>query len=340
MGDRATLRRAGGEKAAARLKRVRPGGTTQKYDRWQKYWGEFCEIGDGYRPYQEFTFTLWKWHLFIGWLEDLTEDRDLNMIRSAINRHLSDNHAGRPIKGVDVTATIADWAATQDAKKRLRGEEPGLNRVPCPEAAVRRLLDFGERADARTLGWVALLLVQLVCWLRADSCAGFEDGDIVVTADDTITVAVRYMKNKKAFRTQPGLIQIAAPQSGKQTHARRRLIRVVRRANRRCPGWQQMLNEAVKGNPNSKGGSEAAMIMTAKMRDMTRGVVVPKGSTVSSHSWREMGAVASYKANYDMMRMCERGFWKDPATMWGSYIQPFLDFPRSDFLAELYDDLA
>ena len=82
------------------------------------------------------------------------------------------------------------------------------------------------------------------------------------------------------------------------------------------------------------------MIMTAKMRDMTRGVVVPTGSTVSSHSWREMGAVASYKANYDMMRMCERGFWKDPATMWGSYIQPFLDFPRSDFLAELYDDLA
>jgi len=314
--------------------------TMAKYNRWQKFWGEFCALGDGYRPYREFTWTLWKWHMFLGWLEDRTEDRDLNMIRSAINRHFSDNQAGRPIKGVDVSATIAEWAEFQDAKKRGRGEEPGLNRVPCPEAAVRQLMDGAERASGKQLGWAALLLVQLLCWMRADSCAGFQDNDIVVYQDGRVSVSVRYMKNRKEFVGQPGLIEIAAPKSQRARHARRRLVAVLRRAQHLCPGWQTLLADAVDGKPNLKNGSEAAMIMTAKMRDLTRGVDVPAGCTTSSHSWREMGAVASFKANYDTMRMCERGFWKDPNTMYTAYIQPYLHFPRSEFLAELYDDLA
>ena len=65
IGDRATRRLPGGEAAERRLKRVRKGKTTAKYKRWQKFWGEFCALGDGYRPYNEFTWTLWKWHIHV-----------------------------------------------------------------------------------------------------------------------------------------------------------------------------------------------------------------------------------------------------------------------------------
>lgn len=110
-----------------------------------------------------------------------------------------------------------------------------------------------------------------------------------------------------------------------------------RRLQRVRKGKTTAMADAVNGKPNLKGGSEAAMIMTAKMRDLTRGVSVPAGCTTSSHSWREMGAVASFKANYDTMRMCERGFWKDPNTMYTAYIQPYLHFPLA-LIAILYQN--
>ena len=49
--------------------------------------------------------------------------------------------------------------------------------------------------------------------MRADSCAGFEDNDIVVYQDGRVSVSVRYMKNRKEIVAQPGLIEIAAPKS-------------------------------------------------------------------------------------------------------------------------------
>ena len=89
--------------------------------------------------------------------------------------------------------SLYQWAEFQDAKKRGRGDEPGLNRVPCPEAAVRQLMDGAERASGKQLGWAALLLVQLLCWMRADSCAGFQDNDIVVSQDGRVSVSIRYI---------------------------------------------------------------------------------------------------------------------------------------------------
>ena len=53
--------------------------------------------------------------------------------------------------------------------------------MPCLEAAVRQLMDGAERASGKQLGWAALLLVQLLCWMWADSCAGFQDNDIFVS---------------------------------------------------------------------------------------------------------------------------------------------------------------
>jgi hypothetical protein len=73
---------------------------------------------------------------------------------------------------------------------------------------------------------------------------------------------------------------------------------------------------------------------------MPKGISIALTVNVTSHSWREMAAVSCYRAGHDFMRMTDRGFWRDPNTMMTSYIRPFLAFPFSPMLAQLYDDLA
>jgi hypothetical protein len=311
--------------------------TQGKYDPWVVLWKEFCKEGHTGRPYQEFTYSLSKFYLFVGYLGDgLTENKDLNLIRSALNRHFSDHRRGyRPFKGVDVNAVIVKWRDMMEGRQRAKSKEPGLNRVPCPEAVLERVIVRGESAVGEELGWLGLLTVQAIGWLRADSLAGLERGDVCVEAARA-SVAIRYMKNRPEFRDNPGLLEWTHGPTG--GHWRTRAIGVLRRCERMYPDWQTLLADMVH-TPNAEGGSLASGIMTRKLRAVCAGVRVPKGSTISSHSWREMGAVASYKANYDVMKMTDRGFWRDPNTMYSSYIKPFLSFPFSALLAELFDDL-
>jgi hypothetical protein len=62
------------------------------------------------------VYTLAKWYLFAGYLWFHTEDRDLNKVRSALNRFFHDNRAGRPLRGVDVNKVISVWQACMDQK--------------------------------------------------------------------------------------------------------------------------------------------------------------------------------------------------------------------------------
>ena len=82
----------------ARLARVRPGATKQRYGRWQAFWEDWC-AGAQLDP---LTFTLAKWYKFVEWLDSRTKDRDLNAVRSALNRMFNDEGRGRPFVGVDV----------------------------------------------------------------------------------------------------------------------------------------------------------------------------------------------------------------------------------------------
>jgi hypothetical protein len=321
------------------LDRARKKGTTAKYSKWVVFWQQFCAEGDENGAYPEFTWNLAKWYEFQGYLKPCTEDRDLNTIRSALNRHFADNVGYRPALGTDVSSSIREWAADMDDMKRARGEEPGLNRVPCPEAAVQRVIELGERERGIRLGWLCLLTVQLLGWLRADSLAGLQKGDVVAGVDGRVQMAIRYMKNRPEFRVHPGMIDMAAPDGDStRRHWRVRAAHVLRRGEQLYPRWETLLSDLVS-NPNDKNGATASSVMTGWLRKLTVGVEIPGGAVVASHSWRETGAVSCHKANYDTMKMCEHGFWRDPNTMFTSYIRPFLHFPRSALLAELYDCL-
>jgi hypothetical protein len=90
------------------------------------------------------------------------------------------------------------------------------------------------------------------------------------------------------------------------------------------------------------GGQAAAGVLTGWLRELVQGLPLPANAVVGSHSWREMACVSCWKAQPRkcVIAMQERGFWKKFQTMYGSYIEPFLWFPRSLLLAELYDDLS
>ena len=84
--------------------------------------------------------------------DGLTENKDLNLIRSALNRHFSDHRRGyRSFKGVDVNAVIVKWRDMMEGRQRAKGKEPGLNRVPCPEAVLERVIVRGELIEAPVL---------------------------------------------------------------------------------------------------------------------------------------------------------------------------------------------
>ena len=335
--------RLGGRVAQQRLARVRKPATTRRYNRWQVYWEEYCELNQ----LDPLTYTLAKWHLFVGWLDAYTTDRDLGQVRSALNRYFSDNNCGRPFTGVDVSAVIHSWAMDKDAAKRAAGNEVGLHRVPCPEAAVRRVFEIGLRARGSQLGWCAMLIVMMLGFLRGASCAGFQSGDVCFDRYGALVITVRYVKRRPEFLVNPGVIrvepptpwQLAAARREGRLHVRAQARQIVHRALEEVPEFVTFVSDRV--TPSSRNGEDAAALLTAKLRELcpVSALGLAPGTIVACHSIREMAAVANYKAGRSPLRCAERGFWKDVGVMWSSYIEPYLWFPVSGWLTELYDDL-
>ena len=122
-------------------------------------------------------------------------------MRLALNRFSDGNNRGRPLTGVDVSAVIHDWAMDTDASKRAAGEEVGLHRDPCPEAAVWRVFEIGMRARGSQLGWCTLIIVMMLGFLRGASCAGFQSGNVCFDRYGALVLTVRYVKRRSEFRS-------------------------------------------------------------------------------------------------------------------------------------------
>ena len=116
--------RPGGATASILRSQLRSATTQSTYDTFVSMWLGFNDLGHHGRPYDPLVATVDKFMLFAGWLAgDLGERRrstnqDLNMFRSAINRWLDDNQAGRPLKGsIDLNKLIARYRELQVASK-------------------------------------------------------------------------------------------------------------------------------------------------------------------------------------------------------------------------------
>jgi hypothetical protein len=310
----------------------RPHSTAEQYGRRVALWVRFNQEGFRGRSYNPLVASVAKWRLFAGWLFARSRDKDLNVARSAINRFLEDGGVRRQLLGTSVNAVIKRYRELQ----YLRGgaAERELNRVPCPEIALRRLVQIGQVAAGRDLFWVCVILVMLLGWFRADTMAGLQPGDVRFAADGSFLVSVRRMKGRPEFRRRPALIQLPPAQS---PHPRGVIFAVLRRLLGRHPdALAEGLGLAFRGQSEAA----AAGRITAEFRRLVPAVVLnlPAGAVVSSHSFREMGATTAVKARYSPALACDHGLWRDFSTLQSHYY--FQEFPFSAWLAAVFDFLA
>ena len=338
--------RPGGAGASSLRTLRRPQSTQDQYDPWVNLWLEWNENGFQGVPYDPLVATVDKFELFAGWLlggdgeRGRTRDKDLNKVRSALNRWFDDHHRGRPLKGTDISAMIAHYRGLMVLKKAAAGEESDLHRVPCPEAALLKLIVLGQSAVGLELDWIANLLLQTVGWFRADTMAGLRADDVTFDEFGFLNILIRHMKFRPEYRTRPGLMTVPPGPVDQPLHARNAVFAILRRALNANPAVFSMVGRLV--SPAEANGAAAAQLITDKLREIVdvESLNLPFGATVSSHSFREMGATASAKAGFDSIRMAAHGHWREIATMYNSYIKPYLSaFPYSRFLAELNDFL-
>jgi hypothetical protein len=330
-------------------RRKRPAATSKQYDGKVRFWLRFNECGDGEFPYDPLAVTFDKFDLFAGWLlgdaergvPGESQDKDLNGFRSALNRFFEEEGRGRPLLGVEVDRTIKDYYSLQILSKQLRGEDAGLERVPCPEGLFVYLLRVGRNTtDYVDLRWIGCFFLQLLGWLRGSSVGGMQAGDVRFDLLGNLLLSIRKMKMRPHFETLPGLIVIPPAPSG---HVRDQVFRVLRRALAADSHFYLVVGRAELSGPRLPAAADrAAIVLTRELRRIARPYILtlPAGQMVASHSWREMAAVACWRARYDSTRMATHGFWNKVDTMWSAYIKPFIAvFPHSPLLADLFDHL-
>ena len=175
------------------LAEARGSGTAKKYARVLEKWSKFNAEGYVGQPYNPLVFTTAKWWLFAGWMLDPAHnnDKDLNTVRSAINRYMEDNGRERPALGFTVAQVIKTFKLEMEKQKRARGEEVGLNRQACPEEAFEEVMRLGEVESGLRLRQVACQLLQPLGWFRADTVAGMQPGDVWFDAAGNLREAHR-----------------------------------------------------------------------------------------------------------------------------------------------------
>ena len=328
-----------GAKGAQRLLSVaRNENTARKYERRLMKWFQFCEVGHGGRPYDPDSWTVSKWWLFAGWMLDPANnrDKDLNTVRSALNRYFEDIGKPRVVLGHTVRTIIKKFTFQMETQQRDRGERVGLNRIPCDSGVFLKVLELAEGAVGLRLKQTTSQLLQLLGWFRADTLRGFQQGDVYFDEQGWLHLIVRQVKQQPERKLFPAHLQI--PPGETASHIRSRVLAALHRAFNLEPTWYLYIPALLEDVSRTDG--TAANILTDELRAMLTGhFPASRLAEISSHSWREMAAVSTSRAGGCLFKMSTRGLWKRVDTMIANYIEPYGYFPFVPLLAELYDDL-
>eukprot|EP01050_Picozoa_sp_SAG11_P017851 SAG11_NODE_2622_length_3167_cov_3.968057_1_plen_260_part_00 len=256
---------------------------------------------------------------------------------------MEDHGQRRALLGDAINRINLRYRDMQVSRRLQRGEQVDLQRVPCPEIALQRLVVVGSVAHGDDLFWCACLLLMAICWFRAATVARMQPGDVRFDGNGGLVVVVRECKGRPEFRVRPALVQIPAPaQNGSwrriwRRHPRETIFRVLRRFLRSEPRGFGRLGQLVSAR--ARGGGAAAMQLTAEFRRLVppHTLNLPAGAVVASHSFREMGATTAVQAHYSAPLACAHGLWQRLSTMNDSYV--FLWSPFSRWFAVVLDFL-
>ena len=141
------------------------------------------------------------------------------------------------------------------------------------------------------------------------------------------------MKGWPDLKREPGLLQI--PPYPHPVHPRSQIFAVLHWLLDTEPDALAALRDLVPA-----AASAAADRITREFWQLipVEQLQLPAGVTVSSHSFREMGATCAVKAWYSPALCCDHGFWRRFATLQDHYYFP--EFPYSRWMTLVFDFLA
>ena len=334
-------RAPGGEMA---LKMAEEFGVTAKYakDRHRRWlqWAKFCALGDGLgNEYELYSVSQSKWRLFAGWLADgVSEDKDLNQWRSAINHYFAEAEKGRPLRGFDINKVIRGHGRLLVKRKKAAGVELEEFRVGCTKLHVIYLCNIGLVVSGKLLSIVALLLNMSVFGYRGATAGGYQDGDAYWGTDEILVFFFRAVKMRPELRYKPVGRTRTMPSSS--SHPMRRALVVIRRAMRCDPDALGVAARECGSEPSwtaAQCEAKTAPLITKWMRSILGdGMGVAADMYISAHSWRIMLAAACQAIKCDLDYVCVECFWKNRDSM-----DPYLvrKYQYDHFWEQYYDFL-
>ena len=293
--------------------------------RWNQ-WNEFCALGDGQgNEYELYSVSQSKWKLFSGWLADgVSEDKDLNTWRSAINHYFAEAEKGRPLKGFDVNNVIKGHGVLLTKRKVAAGKEMEQFRVGTNKLHIQRLQALGMVVTGRLLSIIGLLLNMSIFGYRAATAGGYLPGDSnwvngrSVAIADVLVFLFRSVKKRPELRWKPEPRMRTMP--FEKGHPLRLTMQVIKRAMTADPDALGVAARECRLSSKSTAADcerLAAPLITKWMRDIfgegTLGV--PKGLFIASHSWRIMLASACQAIKCDLDFVCIECFWMNRSSM-------------------------
>ena len=215
----------------------------------------------------------------------------------------------------------------------LRTEIPGAGIALVVDMAVAAVdasklhINFPAHPDHKRVAWLAVFLVMLIFWFRADTIAGYQPGDIIFNEAGAMNFVVRRLKRGTAH-VQPFSKSIPTLATSKL----RQIFAVIWHAVALRTADGQFWFSSYLWGTKPQAVSDCVTKAMDEMLDY-RQLFIPEGSFISSHSWRRTGASAYAACRGDWHLLKRWGMWR-AITSAEAYIN--LDYAPDPIVMEIF----
>ena len=239
---------------------------------------------------------------------------------SAMNYFFTQKKLGSPWQHGPISDINSMFEQASKVWRIERGFKVGNLRTEFPGAGIRGVIiaagaakqhssqhcDSPDHPSHRVACWFAVFLVQLLFWFRADTIAGYQQGDIRFNTTGDMNFLVRRLKRGTAH-VQPFSKSIPAPAPTNDLLIA--VFGVIRHAIGLSTGdGTPCFGPWLWGDQPGQVSDKISRAMD-ELLDYDE-LFIPEGSFVSSHSWRKTGASAFAACRGDWQLLMRWGMWK------------------------------
>ena len=266
------------------------------------------------------------------WYLDNTSLAQLKGVKSAVNHHFQKLGSAKPWTGFSRLMLKYEHLQFEDICTKAEadisaGKKPKLKRMEFSEAAVWKLIEYGDEADisADRLGKISLVDVSVLGGLRAASLKIKDQSKIRINGDGWLVVTVSRIKARDLVEED---IMIPPGPKDDPDHPRNRMFATIKRA----------IDQQCFFIPSGSVTLASKRITEVLQDEIFQDFDMPKGRCFSSHSGRK--TLASMCAGLGDMQKAAAMSWGG----WGSEaaMQPYINrhYKATGLSAQLFDWLA